>query len=49
LRFLKAWADINKAYSGHDGSLVKTNSRTGLAIAAELLYNYRGWKSDDKA
>jgi len=49
LRFIMAWANINKAYSDHDGSLVMTYSGTGMIIAGELLYNYEGWHPDDKS
>jgi len=49
LRFLKAWADLNTVYSDADGVLVMTYAGTGMVIAGELLYNYNGWNSTDKA
>jgi len=48
LRFLNAWADINKVYSDADGPLVMTYAGTGMIIAAELLYNYDGWAPADR-
>jgi hypothetical protein len=48
LRFLQAWADINKVYSDHDGSLAMACEGSGLLIAGDLLYNYNGWKPADK-
>ena len=49
LRFLNAWADINKVYSDSDGTLVMAYAGTGMVIAGELLYNYNGWNPADKA
>jgi hypothetical protein len=49
LRFVNAWADINKVYSDSDGPLVMTYAGTGLVIAGELLYNYKGWSPTEKA
>ena len=49
LRFLNAWASVNKVYSDADGVLVMTYAGTGLVIAGELLYNYNGWSPTDKA
>jgi hypothetical protein len=49
LRFLNAWAEINKEYSDADGPLVMSYAGTGMVIAGELLYNYDGWTPTDKA
>ena len=49
LRFINAWAYINKVYSDHDGALAMACEGTGLVIAGELLYNYQGWNSTAKA
>jgi Alginate lyase len=46
---LMAWANTNKSYSNADGSLVMAYSGTALIIAAELLYNYKGWKAKDQS
>jgi hypothetical protein len=48
LRFLKAWADVNNKYSAADGPLVMSYSGTSMVMAAELLYNYKGWNSIDR-
>ncbi|HEV7350649.1 alginate lyase family protein [Telluribacter sp.] len=48
LKYLKAWADLNKTYSDHDGSLVMAYSGTAMVIAGELLSNYKGWKEADQ-
>jgi hypothetical protein len=48
IRFLNAWAGLNKSYSDHDGSLVMAYSGTGMVIAAELLSDYKGWKNEDR-
>lgn len=48
LRFLTAWAEINKVYSDHDGPLVMTYAGTAMIIAGELLSNYKGWNSTSK-
>jgi hypothetical protein len=49
LRFVQAWADVNKFYSDSDGPLVMTYSGTGMIIAGELLFNYDGWSPANKA
>ncbi len=49
LRFLNAWGRLNEKYSAADGPLVMTYSGTALIIAAELLNNFKGWESADKA
>jgi hypothetical protein len=48
IRFLNAWASLNKSYSDYDGSLVMAYSGTGMVIAAELLSNCKYWKNEDK-
>lgn len=48
LVFLMAWAKTNKSYSDADGSLVMAYSGTAMIMAAELLYNYKGWKQQDR-
>jgi hypothetical protein len=48
IRFLNAWAGLNKTYSDHDGSLVMAYSGTGMVMAAELLANYKGWKNEER-
>ena len=48
LYFLKAWAAVNQQYSDHDGSLVMAYSGTAMIMAAELLLDYKKWRSDDR-
>lgn len=45
--FLNAWASVNKKYSQLDGSLVMSYSGTALLISADLLKDYKKWKSKD--
>lgn len=49
LRFLNAWAYINKVYSDSDGPLVMSYAGVGMLIAGELLHSYNGWNSVDRA
>jgi len=48
LYFLNAWASVNKKYSELDGSLVMSYSGTTLMISADLLKNYKKWKTADR-
>jgi len=48
LGFLMAWANLNEKYSDFDGPLVMAYSGTGMIMAAELLLNYKKWKSTDR-
>ncbi|CAF2406456.1 unnamed protein product [Rotaria sp. Silwood2] len=48
LRFLTAWAEVNKEYSDSDGPLVMTYAGTAMILAGELLSNYNGWNYTNK-
>lgn len=48
LRFLKAWADLNKNYSNADGSLVMVYAGSAMIMAGELMLTYSGWNTVDK-
>lgn len=48
LGFLMAWANLNEKYSDYDGSLVMAYSGTAMIMAAELLLDYKKWKSTDR-
>ncbi|CAN5833288.1 hypothetical protein BH24BAC1_BH24BAC1_35240 [soil metagenome] len=48
LDFLNAWATTNTRYSTDDGSLVMAYSGTAMMMAAELLYNYKGWRPEER-
>lgn len=48
LYFLNSWATVNKKYSQLDGSLVMSYSGTTLMTAADLLKDYKNWKSNDR-
>jgi len=47
-RFIMDWAEKNTKYSDADGSLVMCYNGTALAFAAELLWDYPGFTTDDK-
>ncbi len=49
VRILNAWSETNKGFSGNDGALVSCLTLVGMVNAAELIYNYPGWRSTDKA
>ncbi len=47
LYFINAWSHINKLYSDSDGPLVMSFTGSAMVMAAELMYNYKGWKKED--
>lgn len=48
LLILMEWGRRNKTYSDADGPLVMAYSGTAMVMAGELMYNYPGWKSNDR-
>lgn len=48
LYFMNSWAKMNRKYSQMDGSLVMSYSGTTLMIAADLLKDYKRWRTADQ-
>jgi hypothetical protein len=46
--FLLAWANTNKKYSNHDGSLVMAYSGTAMVNAANLVMETADWQEAEK-
>ena len=49
VEILHNWASVNKKFSGYDGALVMSYTVSGMVHAAELIWDYSKWNSQDRS